>query len=53
MVKKFKNLCFSSDKWQLAEKNFDKFRKTLEIELFKIFWIWVIFKEFIDPIQKE
>ena len=33
MVKKFKNLHFSGDKWQLAEKNFDKFRKTFEIEL--------------------
>ena len=33
MVKKFKNLRFSSDKWQLAEKNFDKFWKTFEIEL--------------------
>ena len=33
MVKKFKNLRFSGDKWQLAEKNFDKFRKTFEIEL--------------------
>ena len=32
MVKKFQNLRFSSDKWQLAEKNFDKFRKTFEIE---------------------
>ena len=33
MVKKFKNLRFSSDKWQLAEKNFDKFQTTFEIEL--------------------
>ena len=33
MVKKFKNLRFSSDKWQLAEKNFDKFLMTFEIEL--------------------
>ena len=33
MVKKFKNLHFSSDKWQLAEKGFHNFQKTFEIEL--------------------
>ena len=33
MVKQFKNLHFSSDKWQLAEKDFDNFQKTFEIEL--------------------
>ena len=33
MVKQSKNLHFSSDKWQLAEKDFDNFQKTLEIEL--------------------
>ena len=33
MVKKFKNLHFSSDKWQLAEKNFDKLSNIFEIEL--------------------
>ena len=33
MVKKFKNLHCSSDKWQLAEKDFDNFQKTFEIKL--------------------
>ena len=33
MVKKFKNLHFTSDTWQLTEKNFDNFQKTIEIEL--------------------
>ena len=33
MVKKFKKLHFSSDKWQLAEKDFDNFQKNIEIEL--------------------
>ena len=33
MVKKLKNLHFSSDKWQPAEKDFDNFQKTFEIEL--------------------
>ena len=33
MVKIFKNLHFLSDKWQLAEKDFDNFQKTFEIEL--------------------
>ena len=33
MVKKFKNLHCSSDKWQLAEKDFDNFQKTFEIGL--------------------
>ena len=32
MVKKFKNVRFSSDKWQLAEKDFDNFQKPIEIE---------------------
>ena len=33
MVKKFKNLHFSCAEWQLAEKDFDNFHKTIEIEL--------------------
>ena len=33
MVKKFKNLHFTSDKWQLAEKDFHNFQRTFEIEL--------------------
>ena len=33
MVQKFKNLHFSSDKWQLAEENSDNNQKTFEIEL--------------------
>ena len=33
MVKKFKNLHFSSDKWQLAEKDFDNFQKIFKIKL--------------------
>ena len=33
MVKKFKNLHFLSDKWQLTEKDFDNFQKTFEIKL--------------------
>ena len=32
MVKKFKNLHFSSDKWQLAEKDFNNFQTTFEIK---------------------
>ena len=45
MVKKFKNLHFSSNKWQLAEKDFDNFQKTIEIELgikFNSFYHFVI-----------
>ena len=33
MVKKFKNLRFSSAEWHLSEKDFDNFQKTIEIEL--------------------
>ena len=33
MVKKFKNLHFSSDKWHFAEKDFNNFQKTFEIKL--------------------
>ena len=33
MVKKLKNLRFSSAEWQLAEKDFDNFQKNIEIEL--------------------
>ena len=33
IVKKFKNLRFSCAEWQLAEKDFDQFQKTFEIEL--------------------
>ena len=33
MVKKFKKLRFSCAEWQLAEKDFDNFQKTIEIEL--------------------
>ena len=33
MVKKFKNLHFLSDKWQLAEKDFDNFQKIFENKL--------------------
>ena len=33
MVKKFKSLCFSRDKWQLTEKGIDNFQKTIATEL--------------------
>ena len=33
MVKKLKSLHFSFAEWQLAEKDFDNFQKTIEIEL--------------------
>ena len=33
MVKKLKNLRFSSAEWQLAEKDFDNFQKAFDIEL--------------------
>ena len=33
MVKKLKNLRFSSAEWQFAKKDFDNFQKNIEIEL--------------------
>ena len=33
MVKKLKNLHLSCAEWQLAEKDFDNFQKTIEIKL--------------------
>ena len=33
MVKKFKNLRFSGTEWQLAEKDLDNLKKTIESEL--------------------